>query len=189
FALAALVPWTLFSQALIGSSNSLVNASNMIQKVYFPRLILPIAALGSFLLDFGIAMLVLLVIMATAGVAPTLFAIWVVPFAALAVASALGLGIFLSALNVRYRDTRVLIPFLVQLGLFASPIVYSSDLVPDDWRTLYYLNPMATVIEGFRWALLGTTAPVLASWVTSTAVCIVVLISGLFYFRRVERTF
>ena len=155
FAFAGLVPWTLFSQSLIGSSDSLVGASNLIQKVYFPRLLLPVAAIGSYLLDFAIAMLVLGLLMVYFGVLPTLDVLWVIPLTVLALATSLAVGIWLSAVNVRYRDVRYAVPFLVQLWLFASPIAYSAELVPSEWLWLYQLNPMAGVIEGFRWALLG----------------------------------
>src|ERR1035437_266926 len=154
FAFAGLVPWTLFSQSVVGSSNSLVMASNLIQKVYFPRLLLPVSAIGSTLLDFAIAMVVLGLMMLYFGVLPSLAVLWLLPLTALALTAALAVGIWLSALNVRYRDIRYVVPFLIQLGLFASPVAYSSDLIPAKWRALYELNPMAGVLEGFRWALL-----------------------------------
>ena len=190
FAFAGLVPWTLFSQSLVGASDSLVGASNLLQKVYFPRLLLPVAAIGSYLLDFVIAMVVLGLMMAYFGVLPSLAVLWLIPLTALAVATSLAVGIWLSAVNVRYRDVRYAVPFLVQIWLFASPVAYSADLVPAEWRTLYQLNPMAGVIEGFRWALLGQGAPPpVAAVVLSTGVTAIVLVLGLAYFRRVERTF
>jgi lipopolysaccharide transport system permease protein len=189
FVFVALVPWTLFAQSLIGSSNSLVEASNLIQKVYFPRLLLPIAAVGSYLLDFAIAMVVLVVLMLSFGVLPSLGALWVLPLTVLALAVAIGAGIWLSAINVRYRDVRYAIPFLVQVWLFASPVAYAADLVPPEWRTLFQLNPMAGVIAGFRWALLGQGEPPLEGIAASVVVAAAVLVSGLLYFRRVERTF
>jgi lipopolysaccharide transport system permease protein len=158
--------------------------------VYFPRLLLPIAAVGSYLLDFVIAMGVLLVMMAWFGVAPTLQALWVLPLTVLAVAASIAVGIWLSAVNVRYRDVRYAVPFLVQLWLFASPIAYSSQIVPEQWRAVFSLNPMAGVVEGFRWALLGLgTAPPLESVLPSAIVTLAILLVGLAYFRRVERTF
>ncbi len=189
FAFAGLVPWTLFAQSLIGSAGSLVDASNLLQKVYFPRLLLPVAAIGSYLLDFAIAIVVLGVLMAYFGVFPSLAVLWIVPLTGLALAAALAVGIWLSAVNVRYRDVRHAVPFLVQVWLFASPVAYAADLVPAQWRAIYQLNPMAGVIEGFRWALLGQSAPPVESIVFSAVVTTMVLISGLAYFRRVERTF
>jgi lipopolysaccharide transport system permease protein len=190
FAFAALVPWTLFSSSLIGSSSSLVGSSNLVQKVYFPRLLLPIAAVGSYLLDFVIAMVVLGLLMWWFGFPPTAQAIWVVPLSLLAVAASLAVGISLAAVNVRYRDVRFAVPFLIQLWLFASPIAYSSALVPADLQAIFRLNPMAGVVEGFRWALLATgTAPPIESILASVLVTAAVLLAGVAYFRRVERTF
>ena len=190
FAFAGLVPWTLFSQGLIGSSNSLVGASNLIEKVYFPRLLLPVAAIGSYLLDFAIAMAVLGLLMLYFGFVPTLTVLWLIPLTALAVTTSLAVGIWLSAINVRYRDVRHAVPFLVQLWLFASPVAYTAALVPSEWLWLYQLNPMAGGIEGFRWALLGQGAPPpVEAILVSTAVAVVVLIAGVAYFRRTERGF
>jgi lipopolysaccharide transport system permease protein len=190
FAFAGLVPWTLFAQSLIGSSDSLVGASNLIQKVYFPRVLLPVAAVGSYLLDFAIAMAVLGLLMLYFGALPSLAILWVIPLTALALATSLAVGIGLAAVNVRYRDVRYAMPFLVQLWLFASPVAYSADLVPAQWRTLYQLNPMAGVVEGFRWALLGQGAPPpVGAILISTCVTAIILLLGLAYFRRTERTF
>jgi lipopolysaccharide transport system permease protein len=161
----------------------------MIEKVYFPRLLLPLAAVGAYLLDFGIALVVLVLIMLFLGVAPGPAALWIVPLTFVCVAAALGVGIWLSAINVRYRDVRHAIPFLVQVGLFASPVAYSADLVPAEWQTIYHLNPMAGVIEGFRWALLARTPAPVDAIAISVIVTAFLLISGLAYFRRVERTF
>ena len=190
FAFSGLVPWTLFSQSVVGSSNSLVSASNLIQKVYFPRLLLPISAIGSNLLDFLIAMVVLGLMMFYFGILPSLAVLWLIPLTVLGLTAALAVGIWLSALNVRYRDIRYAVPFLIQLWLFASPVAYSSELVPAQWRTLYQLNPMAGVLEGFRWALLGQGAPPPVGVIAVSAVAtLIVLALGLAYFRRVERTF
>ena len=190
FAFAGLVPWTLFSQSLVGSSESLVGASNLIQKVYFPRLLLPVAAIGSFLLDFVIAMAVLGLLMLYFGFLPSPTVVWLVPLTALAVATSLAVGIGLSAVNVRYRDVRYAVPFLVQVWLFASPVAYSAEIIPAKWLWLYQLNPMAGVIEGFRWALLGQgTPPPIGAIAISIVVTAVVLVLSLAYFRRVERTF
>ena len=190
FAFTGLVPWTLFSQSLIGSSHSLVESADLLLKVYFPRLLLPVASVGSYLLDFGITMLLLLGLMLALGVAPALTALWIIPLTGLLLMSALGVGVWLSAINVRYRDVRYAIPFIVQLWLFASPVAYSVEIVPEELWFVYHLNPMAGVIEGFRWALLGegVSAPI---WpvVMATVVSALVITSGLLYFRRVERTF
>lgn len=190
FAFAGLVPWTLFSASLIGSSNSLVESADLLTKVYFPRLLLPIAATGSYLLDFGITMIMLSVLMLILGVVPTLAALWVAPLTVLLMGAALAFGTWLSAINVRYRDVRYAIPFLAQLWLFASPVAYSADIIPDGLWFFYHLNPMAGVIEGFRWALAGgqVAAPV-AEVVLAVLVTVAVLASGLAYFRRVERKF
>jgi lipopolysaccharide transport system permease protein len=189
FVLSGLVPWTLFSQSVLGSSASLVNAANLLQKVYFPRLLLPIAAIASYLLDFAIAMVLLGLLMLYFGVAPTLTVLWLIPLTVLALAASLAAGIWLSAVNVRYRDVRHAVPFLLQLWLFASPIAYAADLVPSQWQILYRLNPMAGVVEGFRWALLGPADPPLMSVGLSALVSVLALAIGLIYFRRVERTF
>jgi len=190
FAFAGLVPWTLFAKAMSAASDSLVAATNLIQKVYFPRLLLPLSALGGQLFDFLIGLSVLGVLMLIYGVVPTAQIVFFVPLTLLALAVALATGIWLSAANVRYRDVRQLVPFVLQIWLFASPVAYSMDVVPQGLRGVYLLNPMVGVIEGFRWALLGTNSPVLVealafSFVTTTFL----LITGLAYFRRVERTF
>jgi lipopolysaccharide transport system permease protein len=190
FTLVALVPWTLFSQGIVSSSNSVVQAAGVIQKAYFPRILLPISGGGSYLVDFGIGMVMLLILMLLMGTLPTAAALWLLPLTALALLATLAFGIWLSAVNVRYRDVRHAVPFMMQVWLFASPIAYSAALVPDELRVIYQLNPMAGVIEGFRWALLAPEldppiGPILLSAVISSAV----LAGGLWYFRRVERTF
>lgn len=189
FAYAALVPWMYFANALSSATNTMVEHQRVITKVYFPRVILPISAVLSGLVDFTIAFIVLVGMMLFYGIVPTM-AIWTVPlFVLLAMITALGVGLWLSALNVEYRDVRYAIPFLIQFWLFATPIAYPSSLVPERWRVLYGLNPMAGVVEGFRWALLGKEqgpGPMLA---VSVAAVILLLIGGLFYFRRMEKTF
>jgi lipopolysaccharide transport system permease protein len=186
---AGLVPWTFFAQGLSQAANSLVMSQNLLRKVYFPRLAIPIATVLSVALDFAIAFLVLVGLMVFYGVQPTGRAIWVLPLSLLAFVTALGAGIWFAALSVRYRDVRYVVPFLVQFWLFATPIAYPSSLLPARWRVLYAVNPMSGVVEGFRWALLGTnTAPGLMVAV-SAITAIVVLVAGAFYFRRVERTF
>ena len=188
FAYCALLPWSYFAGALDRASNSLVGSSHLITKVYFPRLAIPISAVLAGLLDFAIAFVVLLGMMVYYGFAPTTAALTLPFFLLLAVATALGVGLWLSALNVQYRDVRYTIPFLTQFWLFATPIAYPSSLVPEQWRAWYGLNPMAGVVEGFRWALLGKEppGPLLA---VSIVVVVLLLIGGLYYFRRMEKTF
>jgi lipopolysaccharide transport system permease protein len=187
--LAALVPWTFFANGLTQSSNSLVGSSNLITKVYFPRLAIPISTILSGVVDFFFAFLVLVAMMFYYRVAPGANTPWLVLFLLLALATSLGVGLWLSALNVEYRDVRYVVPFLVQFWMFATPIAYPSTLLPEKWRTLYGLNPMAGVIEGFRWALLGAKTqpgPMLA---VSSMAALVILVTGAFYFRRMEKTF
>jgi lipopolysaccharide transport system permease protein len=188
FSYSALLPWQLFAHALTESGNSLVGNQQLITKVYFPRLIIPIAPVLAGLVDFGIAFVVLLGMMLYYGIVPTAAVLTLPVFLLLALATAMAMGLWLSALNVQYRDVRYTIPFLTQLWLFATPIAYSSSLVPEQWRTLYGLNPMAGVVEGFRWALLGKTPPGPLLMVSAAVVCLL-LVGGLFYFRRMERTF
>jgi lipopolysaccharide transport system permease protein len=189
FSFTGLVPWTLFAYSLTESSGSLVSNQNLITKVYFPRLIIPLASVLSGLVDFAISFGVLLLLMLYYGVVPTVY-IWTVPlFVLLAIAAALSVGIWLSALNVEFRDVRYTIPFLTQLWMFVTPLAYASSLVPPRWRIVYGLNPMAGVVEGFRWALLGRTAAPSVLLAISVAVVIVLLVGGTYYFRRMERTF
>ncbi len=189
FAYCALLPWQLFAYSVSEAGNSLVTNPSLITKVYFPRVVIPIASTLSGLVDFAIAFLLLLAMMAFYQVAPTP-AIWTLPlFVALALVTALGAGLWLSALNVRFRDVRYTIPFLTQFWLFATPIAYPSSLVPEAWRPLYGLNPMAGVVEGFRWALLGSghaPGPMMA---VSVAASILMLVTGLAAFSRMERSF
>ena len=189
FAYCALLPWQLFAFALAESTNSVVNNQRLLTKVYFPRVILPLAAIGVGLVDFGLAFLVLFGLMAYFGVGLA-SAIWTVPlWAALGVVTALGAGLWLSALNVAYRDIRYAVPFLTQIWLFATPVAYPTSIVPEAWRPLYALNPMVGVVDGFRWALLGTSRPALMTVGVSAASVLLLLASGLYYFRRTERTF
>lgn len=189
FSLAGLVPWTFFAGALALAANSMVGSANLIKKVYFPRLIVPVASVLSVAVDFALSFVVLLVLMAWYGIWPEARALWIVPLFLLALVTSVGAGLWLAALNVEYRDVRYALPFLTQLWMFATPIVYPSSLLPEGWRIVYGLNPMVGVVEGFRWALLGTdTAPGLIT-VASLVAALVLFISGAFYFRRVERTF
>jgi len=189
FVLAGLVPWTLFARSLDASSQSLVASAPMVEKIYFPRLILPVAAAGSILLEFGISFLVLLAMMVWYGIVPTWAVVFLPLMTVLATLAALAFGIWLSALYVRYRDLRHAIPFMIQFWLFATPVAYSQSAIPDSVKPLFALNPMTGAVEGFRWALLGAdTAPGLAL-AASVVVTLLVLISGLYYFQRTSRTF
>ena len=186
---AGLVPWTFFAQGLTQAANSLVQSQNLLRKVYFPRLAIPIATVLSAALDFALAFVVLVGFMMVYRVEPSLRAIWVLPLALLAIVTTLGIGLWLAALSIRYRDVRYVVPFLVQFGLFATPIAYPSTLLPERWRTLYALNPMAGVVEGFRWSLLGADTRPGAMIIVSSLVAVIVLVAGAFYYRSVERTF
>ena len=189
FSLAALVPWALFSQGMSQAADSVVGSGELIQKVYFPRLVIPIAAVGAGVVDFLLGFLVLVAMMPFYGVRPTMHALWLPLFVLLALAASLGVGLWLAALSARYRDVRHLIPFMTQLWLFATPVAYPSSLVPEAWRPLYGINPMVGAIDGFRWALLGVdTGPGLTIAV-SVAVTLGILIGGALYFRRMERIF
>ena len=189
FTYCALLPWQLFAFALNESSNSVVANQRLISKVYFPRLMMPIATVGVGLVDFAVASAVLGAMMAYYGIVPGLAVLTVPVWVLLAVLTALGAGLWLSALNVKYRDVRYTLAFLTQIWLFATPIIYPSSSVPAAWRPIYALNPMVGVIEGFRWALLGgPTAPGLTTAVSVGTVSLL-LVGGLFYFRRMERTF
>ncbi|MCQ3931020.1 MAG: ABC transporter permease [Chloroflexi bacterium] len=187
---AALVPWTFFASGLATSSDSLVGSANLIKKVFFPRLVIPIGTVLSGVVDFALAFVVLLLMMLFFGIIPTINMVFLPLFLLLAFVTALGVGLWLSAMNVQFRDVRYTVPFLTQFWLFITPIAYPSSLIKNDLlRALYGLNPMAGVVEGFRWALLGTeTAPGLMALVSAVA-AIVLFISGLFYFRRMEKSF
>lgn len=189
FSYAALVPWTFFANGLAQASNSLVQNSNMVKKIYFPRLAMPLAAVAAGIVDFVLAFAVLLLMMLYYGVVPTVNVLWLPLFLLLAFVTCLGASFWLSAMNVQFRDVRYVVPFLVQIWLFITPIAYSSQLLDEPWRTVYGVNPMAGVVEGFRWALLGTDnapGPIIA---VSTVMAVILLISGSFYFRRMEKTF
>jgi len=190
FSYTALLPWELFATALSVSSRSLVQNSNMITKIYFPRVILPLSSILAGLVDFLIAFVVLIFMMLFYGIVPTAN-IWTLPlFLLLTLITALGVGLWLSALNVLYRDVGYVLPFLTQFWMYITPIAYAASLVPERWKLIYALNPMTGVVEGFRWALLGSEAsapgPML---IVSSIMAVVLLISGLFYFRQMERQF
>jgi lipopolysaccharide transport system permease protein len=189
FSLAALIPWTFFANGLTQSSNSLVTNSNLISKVYFPRLIVPMSAVASGVVDFGISFLLLLGMMVFYGAVPSVRFVFLPVFVLLAFVCALGVGLWLSALNVQYRDVRYTVPFLTQFWMFATPIAYPSSLLHEPWRTLYGLNPMAGVVEGFRWALLGAKTAAWEEIAMSAIAAVLILVGGAYYFRRMERTF
>jgi len=189
FTLCALLPWNYFARSLGDSSNSLVGAAHLITKIYFPRLILPLSKVFSGLIDFAIAFVLLIALMAWYGIAPTRGLLLLPLFMLMAILTSLAVGLWLTALNVKYRDVAFVVPFLVQVWMYASPVAYSTSIVPERWRSIYCLNPMVGVVEGFRWALLGKEPPDFVSTTLSMATVILLLISGLYYFRRMERTF
>lgn len=186
----ALLPWQFFANALSESSSSVVANANMISKIYFPRLIIPGSTVISGLVDFLLSFIILLVLMAWYEVVPTLAVLWLPLFFLLALFSSLGIGLWFSALNVEYRDVRYIVPFLVQFGLYVSPVGFSSSVIPGKWRSLYSLNPMVGVIDGFRWSLLGERVPLyMPGLLLSSLMVIIIFITGAYYFRKMERTF
>ncbi len=189
FSFAALLPWMYFAAALTAASASVVGGSTILTKVYFPRLVFPLTGVITGYVDLAIQMVVLAGLMAWYGVAPTWAVVLVPAFLLLASATALAMGLWLTALNVRYRDVGHAVPFLVQAWMWMSPIVYSSSMIPEKWRPLYGLNPMVGVIEGFRWAMLGKAAPDWTMMGVSATVVLVLLVSGMYYFRKMETTF
>jgi lipopolysaccharide transport system permease protein len=190
FSLAGLVPWTFFAHGLSEGSNSVVGSQQLITKVYFPRLAIPMATVLAGIVDFAIAFVILFVVMLFYGFAPTVRVIWIVPMVLLAVVSTLGVGLWLAALNVKYRDVRHALPFLTQLWLFATPIAYPSSLLGKaTWQSVYALNPMVGVVEGFRWALLDSRTAPGSMLIVSSLAALALLIGGAIYFRRMEATF
>jgi lipopolysaccharide transport system permease protein len=188
FYYSALLPWMYFAASLQNATNIIVENQRVITKVYFPRLALPLASVLSGLVDFGVSFAMFVVLMVYYGIRPTAAILWFPVFILLAILTALGVGLWLSALNALYRDVRYVLPFLVQFWLFASPVAYPASLVPQKWRWLYGLNPMAGVIEGVRWSLTGHTNPPDRLIFVSTAAVLVLLVSGLAYFQKVETT-
>jgi lipopolysaccharide transport system permease protein len=188
FYFAALVPWMYFSYALQSATNVVVENQRVITKVYFPRLVLPFSAVLSGLVDFAIGFVVLVILTLAYGIRPTIAALWLPLLVLVAILTALGVGLWMSALNALYRDVRYVMPFVVQFWMFASPVAYPSALVPARWRWLYGLNPMAGVIDGFRWALTGHGQPPGLVMLASAAMVAVVLVGGLFFFQRMEGT-
>jgi lipopolysaccharide transport system permease protein len=189
FSYAALLPWTFFANGVSLGASTLVNNPDLIRKIYFPRLVMPAAAVAAGLVDFTCAFAVFVAMLVAYGVAPTPRVVWLPAFLALATAATLGVAFWLAALNVRFRDVRYALPFLMQLWLFVTPVGYPSTLVPDRWRPLYALNPMVGVVDGFRWSLLGTGPAPGPTVLVSALVAAAVLVAGTVYFRRMERTF
>ena len=189
FSFTALIPWTLFSKALQDASRSLVANSHMITKVYFPRMILPLSSVMAGVVDFLIAFVVLLGMMVFFNIFPTINILALPLFLLLALVTAVGVGLWLSALNVLFRDINYVLPFLTQFWMFLTPVAYPSSMVPSEWQVIYALNPMTGVVEGFRWALLGTGPPPGIMMLVSSITAVILLISGMFYFRRMERLF
>jgi len=190
FSYVALVPWTFFATGITKASNSLVGGQNLLKKVYFPRLAMPIASVASGIVDFCLAFMVLIVMMLYFGIVPTIYILWLPLLMLLAFVTSLGVSLWLAALNVKFRDVRHIVPFIVQAWLFATPIVYPSSLIENDfWRVLYAINPMVGVVEGFRWALLGTDTAPGPMIVVSSLAAVILLVGGSIYFRRVEKTF
>lgn len=188
--LTGVLPWQFFSNAISQSSNSLVGAQNMVQKVYFPRLVIPVSATLSGVLDFGITLIMLFILMIWFDVAFTPTLLLLPLFTLLALAAALSIGIWMSAVNVKYRDVKYVVPFMVSMGLYISPVGYMTDVVPESWRLVYSVNPMVGVIDGFRWAVLGPQfEPYWPGFWLSTSVVAVLLLTGLVFFRNAERTF
>ncbi len=189
FCYAALVPWTFFANGLTQSSNSLVGSSNLITKVYFPRLTIPLATVFSGVIDFCLAFLLLIGMMIFYGLIPTVNIVWLPLFLLLALVTSLGVGLWLAALNVQFRDVRYVVPFVNQFWMLATPIAYPSSLMREKWRLIYGLNPMAGVVEGFRWALLGVNTTPGPMLIVSSLAAVILLMGGAFYFRRMEKTF
>jgi len=189
FVYSALLPWGFFAGALTRSTNSVVGGATLITKVYFPRLLLPVTGVASGIVEFAIAFIVLLGMMAWFAIVPTWRVLALPGFILLAILTALSVGLWLSALNVRFRDVGHTIPFLVQIWMYASPVAYPVSVVPEKWRLLYSLNPMAGVIEGFRWALLGKESPDFVVMIGSTVIVFALLLPGIVFFRHTERTF
>lgn len=189
FSYAALVPWTFFANGLNQASNSLVGSANLIKKVYFPRLAIPIASVLAGVVDFILSFIVLIGMMTYFGFFPTYNVLWLPLFLLLALTTSLGVSLWFSALNVEFRDVRYTIPFLTQFWLFSTPIAYPSSLLSEPWKTIYGINPMVGVVDGFRWALLGTSTPPGLAMIVSAAAALILLISGAFYFRRMEKNF
>lgn len=188
FTYVAILPWQLFSHALLASSVSLVANQDLVKKVYFPRILVPIASLSVGLVNFGIALVALVVMMVIWGIEPHPRLFFVLPFLAMAIMASLGAGFFFSALNARYRDVQLALPFLTQIWLFATPVIYPTSLIPDQWRLVYALNPMVGVVDGFRWSFLGVPAPQPKMMFVSVVATLIMFAIGLCYFLRTQET-
>lgn len=186
---AALLPWQFFAHSMSSSSQSVVSSAAIITKVYFPRLIIPTSAVISGAIDFCISFIILIGMMVWYRTVPTMNIVYLPMFLLLAFMAALAVGLWLSALNVEFRDVFYVVPFLVQAGQYISPVAYSSTIIPEKWKLLYSLNPMAGVIDGFRWSILGTAAPNWTGTIISVVSIVVIFTGGLLYFRKMERTF
>jgi lipopolysaccharide transport system permease protein len=189
FTFCALLPWNYFASSLSGSSNSLVGSAHLVTKVYFPRLVLPLSKVFSGLIDFAIGFVILIGMMVWYGVTPTIGILFLPLFMLVAMLASLGVGLWLTAINVKYRDVVFVVPFLVQFWMYASPVAYSTTIVPEKWQWFYGLNPMVGVIEGFRWAMLGKESPNIELMLVSLAGIVCMLIGGLYYFNKMEKTF
>ncbi len=190
FNFTGLLPWTFFANALTNASNSLVRDAHLIKRVYFPRLVIPISAVMGGLPDFLLAFVILIGMMIGYGLFPTASSILLLPLCMLlALMTSLGVGLWLAAVNAQFRDVRYVVPFLVQFWMYATPVVYPSSLLEQPWRTLYGLNPMVSVVEGFRWSLLGKGDPSMTMFAVSIVMAAIIMISGAYFFRRMERQF
>ncbi len=189
FSFAALVPWQFFANGITTAANSMVSNQQIITKVYFPRAMVPLSAILAKLVDFALAFVILMVMIFAFGYVPTANALWLPLLLLLAVITAVGVGLWLAALNVQFRDVRLIVPFIMQMWLFITPIAYSSSLLDEPWKTIYGINPMTGVVEGFRWALLGTETQPGGMVIVSVVVALLLLISGLWYFNRTESQF
>ncbi len=187
FCYTALVPWIFFANALSQCSESLVRSSDLIKKIYFPKLAIPLSSVLSGAVDFALSLVVLFIMMPFFGVSPTAEIIWLPLFILLAITTSIGVGLWLATLNVIFRDVRYAVPFLIQLWLYASPVVYPSSLLPEPWRSIYGINPMAGVVEGFRWSLLGTGNPPGTMLAVSACISLILLFTGILFFSRVEK--
>lgn len=186
---AAMLPWQFFASALSESSNSLIGNANMISKVYFPRLVVPTSAVIVSFVDFLISFVILIGLMIFYGFMPQIQILMLPVFTLIAFMAAMGFGLWLSALNVKYRDFRYIVPFIVQFGLYISPVGFSSSIIPEHFRLLYSLNPMVGVIDGFRWSIIGNTEIYMPGFIISVVLVMIVFVFGLIYFRKTERTF
>jgi lipopolysaccharide transport system permease protein len=189
FSYTALVPWTIFATGLTQASSSVVQNANMVKKIYFPRMAMPLGTIFSGCVDFGLAFVVLLAMMVPYGMVPTWKMVWLPFFFLLALVTCIGVSLWLSAMNVQFRDVRHMVPFMTQFWMFATPIAYPSSLLPEPWRTVYGINPMVGVVEGFRWSMLNAHTAPGPMIVVSSIVALALLVSGAFYFRRQEKTF